>query len=67
MEPFTPVDPTATRGYGGLGLGLTICRSLVDLMGGKLHTTSTIGRGSTFTFGVSLGRSGEDKVGERST
>ncbi|NYD42226.1 sensor histidine kinase [Nocardioides panaciterrulae] len=54
FEPFTQVDPTATRGYDGVGLGLAICRDLVDLMGGQLQTVSTLGEGSTFTFGVPL-------------
>lgn len=63
FEPFAQADPSATRGYEGAGLGLAICRDLVDLLGGQLHTVSTIGEGSTFTFGVPLEHHGEDDPG----
>ncbi|WP_134767819.1 PAS domain-containing protein [Nocardioides sp. 1609] len=56
FEPFTQADPSATRGYEGVGLGLAICRDLVDLTGGRLQTFSTVGEGSTFVFSVPLGR-----------
>lgn len=59
FEPFTQVDPSATRGYQGIGLGLAICRDLVDLMGGRLDIVSTLGEGSTFVFGVPLQQVGE--------
>jgi PAS domain S-box-containing protein len=64
-EPFTQADPSATREYEGVGLGLAICRDLVDLMGGRLQILSTFGEGSTFTFGVPLGHIGEDDVDEQ--
>lgn len=57
FEPFTQADPSATREYQGVGLGLAICRDLADLMGGHIETTSTIGQGSTFAFSVPLGTS----------
>ncbi|WP_210650356.1 HAMP domain-containing sensor histidine kinase [Nocardioides sp. SYSU D00065] len=56
FEPFTQVDPHAAREHRGVGLGLAICRALVDLLGGRLQVESTLGQGSTFTFGVPLGR-----------
>lgn len=59
FEPFTQADPSATREYQGVGLGLAICRDLADLMGGQIETTSTIGQGSTFTFRVPLGTSAD--------
>lgn len=65
FEPFTQVDPSDTREYEGVGLGLAICRNLVDLMGGELHLCSTVGEGSTFTFSVPLGRFGDGNVGEQ--
>lgn len=55
FDPFTQADPSDTRDHEGLGLSLTICRDLVDLMGGQLHSFSKIGEGTTFTFNVPLG------------
>ena len=54
FEPFTQVDSTTTRKYGGTGLGLTISRRIVELMGGRLDITSTPGVGATFSFVVQL-------------
>ena len=65
FEPFTQADPSATRGHEGIGLGLAICRDLVDLMGGQLRAFSTVGEGSTFTFGVALGHFGDGDVEEQ--
>jgi PAS domain S-box-containing protein len=49
FDSFTQADATATRHHEGVGLGLAICRDLVDLMGGELDAVSTPGAGSTFT------------------
>ena len=54
FEPFTQADPSTTRHYGGTGLGLTISRQLVELMGGTIGARSQPGHGSTFWFELRL-------------
>jgi signal transduction histidine kinase len=50
FERFHRLDPNMTRGVGGTGLGLYICRELVQRMGGRIWVTSREGSGSTFAF-----------------
>ena len=59
FRPFTQVDGSATRAHGGSGLGLSIVRSLAELMGGEVGVDSVPGLGSSFRFCVRLPRSPE--------
>lgn len=51
---FVQLDAGVRRRYGGVGLGLTICKSLVEKMGGKIGVESEVGRGSRFTVTLPL-------------
>ncbi len=54
FQPFTQADNSTTRQYGGTGLGLTICRRIVELMGGDIGVKNNDEGGSTFWFTLPL-------------
>jgi len=56
FDSFTQVDGATTRRYGGTGLGLTITRQLVELMGGRIGVDSAPGRGSAFWVDIELAK-----------
>ncbi|MDP2562303.1 response regulator [Psychrobium sp. 1_MG-2023] len=59
FQAFSQSDNSITRRYGGTGLGLVICKEIVELMSGSIHVTSELGKGSCFSFNVVLS-SGSD-------
>jgi PAS domain S-box-containing protein len=54
FDRFTQINASANRQFGGVGLGLAICKKLAEMMGGHIRVVSTQGQGSTFTLSLPL-------------
>ena len=73
FEPFTQADSSMTRRFGGSGLGLTICRNILQIMGSRLEVKSKVGVGTEFSFELEVEEtqsehlSDSEKVGETTT
>lgn len=59
FDPFVQADSSATRRHSGVGLGLAICRSLAELMGGRITVSSVEGKGSIFTITLPMPRAAQ--------
>jgi signal transduction histidine kinase/DNA-binding response OmpR family regulator len=66
FDVFTQADSSTARRFGGSGLGLTISRSLVRMMGGDIRVESQLGQGSTFSFTTRLQRAHQQAALEES-
>ncbi len=65
FQKFTQEDESVTRKHGGTGLGMSICKELVELMGGTIEVESKKGEGTTFSFSIAVNKGTEADLPEK--
>lgn len=61
FAPFTQIDTSKSRRFGGTGLGLALTQRLIELHGGEISVTSEEGKGSTFSFNIPINQNGKSE------
>jgi CheY-like chemotaxis protein/HPt (histidine-containing phosphotransfer) domain-containing protein/anti-sigma regulatory factor (Ser/Thr protein kinase) len=67
FDKFEQEDASITRQYGGTGLGMSICKQLIELMGGTIKVKSTKGVGTTITFQIEFVKGTQENIPTRDT
>ena len=67
FQPFVQADSSTTRRFGGSGLGLVICKHLIELMGGTISVDRTLSQGSTFAIELPFSEAAQPLAGEPAT
>ena len=66
FEPFVQADPSVTRRFGGTGLGMSIVKNFLELMGGNLVIDSSLGIGTRFTFELTFETTSDEEIEQNS-
>jgi CheY-like chemotaxis protein/anti-sigma regulatory factor (Ser/Thr protein kinase) len=66
FNKFTQEDDSVTRRFGGTGLGMSICKQLLDLMGGTVHVTSEKGKGTTMSISINFAKGKQEDLPQKS-